>query len=192
MQHAPRGLFCAAKPIASGCANEGRFFWSGQMEFGMPMFHLIASKESLNSTSLGNILSKNGFSKEHHSNHPMVPLQTRLDPIKRKKVLLKGSIDGQKRGIWSKRSLKFSRNFNQRIPNNCHSALQRHAPTACNPSNYNENLKRQQTSACLEASIWHLQQRPDPQIQPLKTALNQSPIQARLSYSTPCQQSSPS
>ena len=65
-------------------------------------------------------------------------------------------------------------------------------PPARSPSNYNENLKRQQMSACLEASIWHLQQRPDPQIQPLKTALNQSLTPARLSCSAPCQQNSPS
>ena len=50
-----------AKRIASGCANEGRFFWSGQTEFGTPMFHPLASRESLNSTSLANNPLKNGF-----------------------------------------------------------------------------------------------------------------------------------
>ena len=44
-------------------------------------------------------------------------------------------------------------------------------------------------SACLEASIWHLQLRPDPQIQPLKTALNQSsyPSKAELLSALPAE-----
>ena len=192
MQHAPRGLFCVAKPIASGCANEGRFFWSGQTEFGIPMFRQIASKESWNNTSSANNLMKNGFSKGHHLRQPLTPLQAKFDSNKFSKILAKGPIHAQGREVPSKRSLKFSLNSKQRNSNYCHFTLQHHASTACGPSNYDENLKRQLMSACLEASIWHLQQRSDPQIQPLKTALNQSPTPAKLSCSAPCQQSSPS
>ena len=66
------------------------------------------------------------------------------------------------------------------------------ASTDRSPNNYDGILKRQPVSACLEASIWHLQHRSDQQIQPLKTALIQSPIPAKLSCSAHCQQSSPS
>ena len=192
MQHAPRGLFCAAKPIASGCANEGRFFLSGQTEFGTPMFRLIGSKESLNSTSSANNLLRNGFSKEHHSRQTLAPLQAKFDSKQTQSGISKRLDSRLIEGIANKRSLRFSLNSQQRNPNNCHWPLTAPCPTARSPSNYDENLKRQQMSACLEAFIWHLQQRPEPQIQPLKTALNQSPTRARLSCSAPCPQSSPS
>lgn len=192
MQHARRELFCAAKSIASGCANEGRFFWSGRTEFGTPMFHLIASKGSSNNTSLANNLLKNGFSKEHHSRQTLAPLQAKFDPKSIQESISERLNSRLREGIANKSRLKFSRNFKQRNPNNCHWALEAPCPTGRSPGNYDENLKRQRMSACFEASIWHLQQQPDPQIQPLKTALNQFPIQARLSCSAPCQQSSPS
>ena len=185
-------MFCAAKPIASGCVNEGRFFWSGQTEFGTPTFRLIASKESSNNTSSANNPLKNGFSKEHHSRQPLAPLQAKFDPKSIQQSISERLNLHPREGTLSKRNLKSSRNSKQRNPNNCYRALEHHAPTGRSPGNYNEKLKRQQMGACLEASIWHLQLRPDPQIQPLKTALNQSSTRARLSCLAPCQQSSPS
>ena len=185
-------MFCAAKPIASGCVNEGRFFWSGQTEFGTPTFRLIASKESSNNTSSANNLLKNGFSKEHHSRQTLAPLQAKFDSKQTQSGISKRLNSRLIEGIANKRSLRFILNSQQRNSNNCHWSLAAPCPTARNPTNYDKNLKRQQMSACLEASIWHLQQRPDPQIQPLKTALNQSPTRARLSCSALCPQSSPS
>ena len=115
----PEGIVLRSKADCLRVCERGPILLVWPDEFGTPTFRLIASKESSNNTSSATNPLKNGFSKEHHSRHPLAPFQAKFDPKYTQERVIERLNSRPRDGIVNKRSWKFRRNYKQRNTNNC-------------------------------------------------------------------------